>query len=146
MASANSPSAPAVPPPRGEHSQFVDPPTNDVGFIVMYIVFVVVSTPLIIIRMYTREFITRRVWWDDCKHFRYSYISILETLIRLKGTCLIGWAFFIALIGMQAYWLKIGGTAAMWNITKAQNRDFQEVRMHTRASVNVVVVLMNTCS
>lgn len=67
----NSPSDPNLTPalkaPDGMVSNLVDPPSEAYITIVVLSIFLIVTTPLVLIRLYTRHFITRHLWWDDCK-------------------------------------------------------------------------------
>lgn len=66
MATKTDPNlTPAVSPPAGIKPNFVDPPRKDWIFISCCIVVIGVSTPWVLMRMYTRKFIKPSIWWDD---------------------------------------------------------------------------------
>lgn len=69
MAAPTASDKPAMKPPRGQTSNFVDPPSQSYVIIVSSVFFLVITTPFLILRIYTRKFINRRLWWDDCKLF-----------------------------------------------------------------------------
>ena len=52
--------------PPGLHSNLIDPPSTDYSTIIICVLVIVLSTPFVMLRLYTRKFITREVWWDDC--------------------------------------------------------------------------------
>lgn len=58
---------PALKPPKGVTPNLIDPSSQGYVCIIAMVIYLVVTTPFVMIRMYTRRFINRRVWWDDCK-------------------------------------------------------------------------------
>ncbi len=58
---------PALKWPHGVTPNLIDPPSQGYVCIIAMVIYLVVTTPFVAIRMYTRYFINRRVWWDDCK-------------------------------------------------------------------------------
>ena len=58
---------PAIEAPPGLHSNLVDPPSTSYSTIIICVLIIVLSTPFVLLRLYTRKFITRHVWWDDCQ-------------------------------------------------------------------------------
>ena len=68
MASRPNPSlTPAITPPPGLYSQLIDPPNNDLVFIIICVVVICVSTPIVAVRLYTRYKIKPTLGWDDGK-------------------------------------------------------------------------------
>ena len=61
---------PAMKAPPGLHSNLIDPPSTSHPIIVICVLVIVLPTPFVILRLYTRKFINHQVWWDDCS---YSY-------------------------------------------------------------------------
>lgn len=60
---------PAMSAPPGYTSNLINPPSQGYVTIIVMTVFLALTTPTVIIRMYTRHFINRAVWWDDCEYF-----------------------------------------------------------------------------
>ena len=58
---------PALPPPPGEESNFTNGETLGNVVIIVNSVFLVLMLIAITIRLYTKAFIIRSLWWDDCK-------------------------------------------------------------------------------
>ncbi|KAL4921364.1 hypothetical protein BDW62DRAFT_197942 [Aspergillus aurantiobrunneus] len=56
---------PAMPPPEGQTSNFVDPDYNGHKFVVVNAVFLFISFSSLAIRLWTRTFIARGYRWDD---------------------------------------------------------------------------------
>ena len=56
---------PAVSPPPGVQSNLVDPAKKDWIFISCCIVVIAFSTPWVLMRFYTRQWIKPSIWWDD---------------------------------------------------------------------------------
>ena len=56
---------PAIPAPLGHHSNLVDPPNIDPIVIAFSVLFVLLSTPWVVVRLYTRIWIKPKLWWDD---------------------------------------------------------------------------------
>lgn len=55
----------AIPPPPGKHSNLVTPPNSDRIFIVFCVLLILLSTPWVLLRLYTRLRIKPKLWWDD---------------------------------------------------------------------------------
>ena len=65
---------PASKPPPGINASLNDPPqhylaTNDA----VNALGLIITTALVAIRIYTRGFVLKRLWWDDCKPFETPY-------------------------------------------------------------------------
>ena len=67
MTSTASAIVPGLTPPPGVTSNFVNPPSQSNITIIVMTVYLVLTTPLVILRMYTRAFVKGPVKWDDCK-------------------------------------------------------------------------------
>ncbi|KAL9125699.1 MAG: hypothetical protein Q9217_005144 [Psora testacea] len=102
---------PAGKPPPELNSNLNDPPSN--GYITIIVAAIVISltTPFVLLRMYIRQFINRRLWWDDY-------------------TCVLGWIFILALASLQLKVLDYGGGVDIWNVSKAHAKLFTEVCAH----------------
>lgn len=72
MAEIDPDNTPALKAPHGVTSNLINPPSEGDVTIIVMVVFLVCTTPFVLIRMYTRRFITRRMWWDDCKHHQWK--------------------------------------------------------------------------
>ena len=60
---------PALPPPPGVKSNFDNPVTQDAALIKVNAVFIALMLPMIVIRIYSKAFISHTLWWDDCKYY-----------------------------------------------------------------------------
>ena len=58
---------PAGKPPRGVKPNFENPPSLKSVLIAVTAVGQVLSTLFVMMRIYTRHFVLRRLWWDDCQ-------------------------------------------------------------------------------
>ncbi|KAL8811929.1 MAG: hypothetical protein Q9223_007418 [Gallowayella weberi] len=66
MATKNDPkSTPAVVAPPGLKSNLVNPPSKDGVFIICCVLAIVLSTPWVLVRIYTRRRVSAKLWWDD---------------------------------------------------------------------------------
>lgn len=72
------------------------------------VVFLSLTTPLVIIRIYTRYFINRRLWWDDY-------------------TCILSWVGLFGFAGIMFRTLKYGNGVDYWNVSKADAGRFAEL-------------------
>ena len=74
---------PAGRPPRGVISNFVNPVTLKTPVVAINVVFIVLATAVVSLRVYTRKFINRALGPDDCKWLglsrRYSKSDILQS-------------------------------------------------------------------
>ena len=57
---------PALKPPPGLSPDFEHPPTLRRRIIAASVIFPAIAACFVAIRIYTRAFITRALWWDDC--------------------------------------------------------------------------------
>ncbi len=64
--SSNANTTPGVKPPSGARSNFVDPPSQKGLIVAVAVLAIILSTLFVCLRIYTRRFINRRLWWDDC--------------------------------------------------------------------------------
>lgn len=74
---------PALPPPPGEKSNFVDPVYDGNRFVVVNVVFLFISFMSVVIRLWTRTFIARGYRWDDCKSFTCCGSAILTAAVLM---------------------------------------------------------------
>lgn len=85
---------PAGKPPPGVTSNLKNPPSEANIIVICMVVYLLISTPIVIARMYTRQFINRHLWWDDCKTPAISCDIAMEFLIgedlQLLDTCVLG--------------------------------------------------------
>ena len=58
---------PALTPPPGVIPNFVNPPSQGYVTVVVLAICLAITTPIVLLRIYVRYFINRRLWWDDCK-------------------------------------------------------------------------------
>lgn len=61
---------PALAAPPGITSNLINPPHQQQVLIITMIIYLTLTTPFVLARMYTRHVINRRLWWDDCKSSR----------------------------------------------------------------------------
>ena len=57
---------PGMKPPGGVEPNFIDPPTQQRLIIAVAVLAISLSTIFVSLRVYTRRFVNRRLWWDDC--------------------------------------------------------------------------------
>ena len=140
---------PAATPPPGQQPHFVNPPNDNAPFIAWLAIYIVVSTPLVGMRVYTREFVTRQLWWDDCTFSELLLMTLClqrDTDLLVLGTCILGWAFLMALVGMQFRGLQLGGAADTWNVTKADRNEYEKVRGSNNRVVEPWLIHWNSSS
>ncbi|MCJ1460422.1 hypothetical protein MMC28_010804 [Mycoblastus sanguinarius] len=99
---------PAMPAPPGQHSDLINPPSQKYPTIVCLVLAISLSAPFVGVRIYTRHYITRKLWWDD-------------------WTCLLGWMFLVALAGLLLDGLDYGGCTDLWNVSKANFAVFEKL-------------------
>ena len=58
---------PAAKPPAGVTPDFNNPPSLETSVIVVAVLCLAISTFFVAMRLYTRHFVLRKLWWDDCK-------------------------------------------------------------------------------
>lgn len=73
---SSSDSEPALHPPAGVTSKLVDPPSQAHIIILITTIVLCLSTPVVLVRLYTRQFVNRKLWWDDGATFR-PHTSVL---------------------------------------------------------------------
>ncbi|KAL8832856.1 MAG: hypothetical protein Q9170_004722 [Blastenia crenularia] len=71
---------PAIPAPAGQRSNLVDPPSKDPIFIACCVLIIVLSTPWVAVRLYTRFKIKPKLWWDDCEASKHSFVKDIRSL------------------------------------------------------------------
>ena len=54
-------------PPLGVAPNLINPPSQGYNVVVGMSVYLLLTTPIVLARMYTRYYINHRLWWDDCK-------------------------------------------------------------------------------
>ncbi|KAL8665071.1 MAG: hypothetical protein Q9168_007780 [Polycauliona sp. 1 TL-2023] len=62
---ASSESEPALAPPHGVVSNLKDPPSQAYIVIIITTIVLCLTTPVLFIRLYTRQLINHKLWWDD---------------------------------------------------------------------------------
>ncbi|KAI9747944.1 MAG: hypothetical protein M1815_003738 [Lichina confinis] len=99
---------PALEPPPGVTPNFVDPPSRSYITVIVVTLGLVLTTPLFLLRMYTRYYINRRLWWDD-------------------WATLFGWLGLFAFAGILIETIKYGNGTDMWNVTVKEAIHFNEL-------------------
>ena len=76
---------PAAKPPAGVTPDFNNPPSLETPLIVVVVLFVAISSFFVAMRLYTRHFVLRKLWWDDCKQRSIQYLkeSVLMKLQKI---------------------------------------------------------------
>lgn len=67
--------SPAEPPPPGLHSNLINPPSSTDISLVVLVLCIALTTPLVLLRIYTRAFMERKVWWDDGKFVKSLQVA-----------------------------------------------------------------------
>ena len=78
-------SRPALDAPPGITSNLIDPPSQGYMTIILMTTFLSLTTPIVLIRIYTRHFINRCLWWDDCGLPLQHLNDRLEPRAQLTG-------------------------------------------------------------
>ncbi|GKZ17729.1 hypothetical protein AbraIFM66951_010865 [Aspergillus brasiliensis] len=81
---ANSTIIPAMEPPPGQVSNFVDPPYSGAKFLVVNCVFLPVALIALSVRTWTRVVVVRSVSWDDYLMIFAAILSTVMTGVTLK--------------------------------------------------------------
>ena len=137
---------PALKPPKGVTPNLIDPASQGYICIIVMIVYLVVTTPFVVIRVYTRRYINKRVWWDDCKlslalALAFDELTCPEIHLSLLGYATIHFSMKIkwdkdltvpqcGLVGLTAIIfdaLNYGIGKDMWNVSVADAARFSEV-------------------
>ena len=91
---------PAMEAPPGLHSDLIDPPSTDYSTITICVLVIILSTPFVILRLYTRKFINHQIWWDDCPYLVYS--------VRYASSCILMGCDRVLCLGLdfrdRAHW------------------------------------------
>ncbi|KAL8902530.1 MAG: hypothetical protein Q9207_004628 [Kuettlingeria erythrocarpa] len=116
---------PAIAAPPGQHSNLVDPSSIDTTVITCSVLLLVLSTPWVAIRLYTRIQIKPKLWWDDL-------------------TCVVGWAFMVALTALNIRMLLWGGGSNLWDVSTAawmhMMSDFNDILITARIGLTLTKV------
>lgn len=64
---------PAYRPPPGIASNFKNPVTLAKPLIVVNVLFITLMISVVAIRIYTKHYIVRKLWWDDCESYLLCY-------------------------------------------------------------------------
>jgi hypothetical protein len=70
-----TPETPAFPPPPGVIPNFVNPDSQDTATIVLHTVCLTLTTFFIVMRVYTRHFISLWLGWDDCELASFAHLQ-----------------------------------------------------------------------
>ncbi|OQD79502.1 hypothetical protein PENANT_c049G00090 [Penicillium antarcticum] len=81
---ASSPITPAMPPPAGQTSNFVDPPYIGTKFLVVNCVFLPLAAVALFVRTWTRLFIVRSFGSDDYLMIIALLLSCVLTAVTLE--------------------------------------------------------------
>ena len=118
---------PAMKAPSGLESNLINPPSTHYSSIIICVLVTVLSTPFVIVRLYTRKFVTHQIWWDDCIYSILSNSIWAVCWRAVTGSCLLGWIFEIALTGLLFKAIHYGGGTDLWNVSKANYMHFTKV-------------------
>ncbi|KAI9747112.1 MAG: hypothetical protein M1815_004617 [Lichina confinis] len=113
---------PGLPPPPGVTSNFVDPPGDGTSIIIVCAIELVLTTVILLLRMYTRIFVNRRVWWDDY-------------------TMILAWIGLFAFAGLIFGMVKFGGGKDAWNVTFADAARHQLLVSHSQIVARIAMTL-----
>ncbi|MCJ1469736.1 hypothetical protein MMC07_008377 [Pseudocyphellaria aurata] len=89
---------PAGKPPPGVSTNLKNPPSDAYVIVICMVVYLLLTTPIVLARMYTRQFINRHVWWDDY-------------------TCVLGLIGLFAVAGLLLKSLDYGNGVDYWNVS-----------------------------
>ncbi|KAL4807936.1 hypothetical protein BDV18DRAFT_159145 [Aspergillus unguis] len=97
MATTDPNLTPALAPPPGEKTNFVDPVYDGTRFVIVHAIFLAISFTAIAVRLWTRTFIARGFRWDD-------YLMVLS------------WMCSCVMSGITLEMLNWGLGIHMWNV------------------------------
>ncbi|KAL9111389.1 MAG: hypothetical protein Q9227_004266 [Pyrenula ochraceoflavens] len=117
---ADPDNTPALKPPSGQTSNLVDPPSQAYATIITLVLYMVIATPCIIARLYTRAKIHKKLWWDDC--------TAVIALIGLYGMCTI-----------QFICIQYGLGIDEWNVPKAHAHSYHELFLKTEIVARISI-------
>jgi hypothetical protein len=63
------PDFPALPPPAGVQSNFIDPPSQATALICLNAIFLALMLIVVTVRMYVKGRVLHNLGWDDCEPF-----------------------------------------------------------------------------
>ncbi|KAL0259285.1 hypothetical protein SLS55_005021 [Diplodia seriata] len=82
---------PAMQPPAGQHSNFVDPPSVENKLLIINCVFTSLMAVMIVIRLVIKGPITKVLWWDDYTCFAAAICSIIHAVVMMEQCEQIGY-------------------------------------------------------
>ena len=62
-----TPDTPAMKSPEGVEPNFINPPSHDKANVILHTICLTLTTLFLMMRLYTRHYISHWVGWDDCK-------------------------------------------------------------------------------
>lgn len=62
-----TPDTPAMKPPKGSEPNFINPPSHDKANVILHTICLTLTTLFVMMRLYTRHYISQWIGWDDCK-------------------------------------------------------------------------------
>ncbi|KAJ1715169.1 hypothetical protein NYO67_2714 [Aspergillus flavus] len=111
---ADSTIIPAMSPPAGQTSNFIDPPYIGTKFLVVNCVFLPIAAIALLIRTWTRLFIVRSFRWDDCASLVHIDDAILLT--ERPDFMIIALILSAAMTGVTLEMLNWGLGRHMWDV------------------------------
>ncbi len=72
---------PAMKAPPGLRSNLIDPPSMGYLTITVCVLVLVLLIPFVALYLYTRQFITRQVWWDDCSYSQHAVRYVPSSML-----------------------------------------------------------------
>ncbi|MCJ1251768.1 hypothetical protein MMC30_009006 [Trapelia coarctata] len=99
---------PALAAPPGLTSNLVNPPSQAYITIVVQIVLLVLATPFVFIRLFTRFYVHHGLWWDD-------------------ASCVLGWIGLVGVITILFYSLNFGCGIDKWNVSISHAKEFSKL-------------------
>ena len=94
MSGAPSEVTPALRAPPGMTSNLSNPSSEAYITIIVTVILIVITAPIVLLRLYTRCFINRRLWWDDCKCSLFVLLFTRptpESGLLIVDTLIIAW-------------------------------------------------------
>lgn len=111
---------PALEPPPDLTPNFVDPPGDGRSIIAICAILLALTSVTLLLRMYTRCFVNRRVWWDDY-------------------TMVVAWIGLFGFAGIVMWTIKFGAGTDMWNVSVADAARFRKLTTHSEVVARIAI-------
>ena len=101
-------------------SNFVDPPSDGHSIITVCAILLALTSVIFMLRMYTRWFVNRRMWWDDY-------------------TMVVAWIGIFGFAGIVLGTIQFGAGKDMWDVTVADASHFRKLTTHSEVVGRIAI-------